>query len=121
MSDVQADDEPSDLLDTSNGANGDPAPRELALEPPEPLHDPADHLDLLVRRFAGRLERHRYQRDASHDAAGRLFTTERRLAELDARLAARVAVSGFAALPIMQLQHRFGLSDLAIDFLVGAA
>ncbi|HEY0475892.1 MAG TPA: ATP-binding protein [Kofleriaceae bacterium] len=87
-----------------------------------PLFDPADHLQLLLRRFAGRLERHRYQRDPGQlDAAGRLFATERRLAELEARIEARVALSDPAALPIVQLQRRFGLSDLAIQFLIGAA
>ena len=90
--------------------------------PPLPLFDPDDHLALYLRRFAGRLERHRYQRDPGQlDAAGRLFTTERRLAELEATIEARLAASDLAALPIEQLQRRFGLSDLAIQFLIGAA
>jgi len=89
---------------------------------PLPLFDPAEHLALHIRRFAGRLERYRYQRDPSQlDAAGRLFATERRLAALEAELEARLAVSDLAVLPIEQLQHRFGLSDLAIQFLIGAA
>ena len=89
---------------------------------PLPLFDPAEHLALHVRRFAGRLERYRYQRDPSQlDAAGRLFAMERRLAALEAELEARLAVSDLAVLPIEQLQHRFGLSDLAIQFLIGAA
>jgi AAA+ superfamily predicted ATPase len=101
--------------------------REAAAEPlaPEallPLFDPADHLELLVRRFAGRLERYRYLRDPSLlDADGRRFAVERRLAALDATLEARVALSDPAQLPILQLQRQFGLSDLAIGFLVGAA
>jgi len=89
---------------------------------PLPLLDPAEHLALHVRRFAGRLERYRYQRDPSQlDAAGRLFAMERRLAALEAELEARLAVSDLSVLPIEQLQHRFGLSDLAIQFLIGAA
>ncbi|MBC7977785.1 MAG: hypothetical protein H7138_22630, partial [Myxococcales bacterium] len=91
-------------------------------EPVLPLFDPADHLDLLVRRFAGRLERYRYLRDPSLlDATGHRFAIERRLAILEATIEARVALSDPAQLPILQLQHRFGLSDLAIAFLVGAA
>jgi len=89
---------------------------------PAPLFDPAEHLELHVRRFAGRLERYRCQRDPSQlDAAGRLFATERRLAALEAMIDARIARSDPALLPIEQLQRRFALSDLAIQFLIGAA
>jgi len=89
---------------------------------PAPLFDPAEHLELHVRRFAGRLERHRYQRDPGQlDAEGRLFGTEQRLAGFEAAFAARLAVSDPDGLPIEQLQRRFGLSDLAIQFLIGAA
>src|SRR5262245_48833508 len=50
---------------------------------PVPLFDPLDHLELHLRCFYGRLERHRYRRGlAEPDAAGRLFATERALAEL---------------------------------------
>ncbi|HEX2689191.1 MAG TPA: ATP-binding protein [Kofleriaceae bacterium] len=87
-----------------------------------PLFDPADHLALHVRRFAGRLERYRCRRDPSQlDAAGRLFAVERRLVALEAEIDARVAHSDPGMLPILQLQRRFGLSDLAIQFLIGAA
>jgi AAA+ superfamily predicted ATPase len=89
---------------------------------PAPVFDPAEHLDLLIRRLAGRLERYRYRRDPGQlDAAGRLFATEQRLAELETGLAARLAVSDQALLPIAQLQRRFELSDLAIELLIGAA
>jgi AAA+ superfamily predicted ATPase len=89
---------------------------------PLPLFDPDEHLALYLQRFAGRLERYRYQRDPGQlDAAGRMFTAERRLAELAAAIEARLAASELAALPIEQLQRRFGLSDLAIQFLIGAA
>jgi AAA+ superfamily predicted ATPase len=101
-----------------------PEPREGADEPEDlaPLFDPSEHLRLHLRWFAGRLERHRYQRDQSQlDAVGRLFSTERRLARLEATIAARVARSDPAALPIVQLQRRFDLSDRAIQFLIGAA
>ncbi len=91
-------------------------PAELA-----PLFDPAEHLDLLLRRFAGRLERHRRRRDPAQLDAGRVFTIERRLAAFEAEIAARVAISDPAALPIVQLQQRFALGDLAIAFLIGAA
>jgi AAA+ superfamily predicted ATPase len=97
-------------------------PARITHDDPVPLFDPAEHLALHVRRFLGTLERHRYQRDPGQlDAAGRLFATERRLAMLDAELDARVAASESARLPIEQLQRRFGLSDLAIQFLIGAA
>ena len=86
-----------------------------------PLFDPAEHLDLLLRRFAGRLERHRRRRDPAQLDAGRVFTIERRLAAFEAEIAARVAASDPAALPIVQLQRRFALGDLAIEFLIGAA
>jgi AAA+ superfamily predicted ATPase len=87
-----------------------------------PLFDPAEHLQLCVRWFAGRLERHRYLRDPGQlDAAGRLFTTERRLGELEATIRARLALTDPVGLPIVQLQRRFDLSDLAVQFLIGAA
>jgi AAA+ superfamily predicted ATPase len=112
---------------------GDPDPGDPEIDPetdpeigdPEdrtPIFDPAEHLRLHLRRFAGRLERHRLQRDPGQlDAAGRVFTTERRLARLEATIAARVTRSDAAALPIVQLQRRFELSELAIQFLIGAA
>src|SRR5262249_10980069 len=87
---------------------------------PAPLFVPSEHLDLLLRRFAGRLERHRGRRDPDLDA-GRVFTIERRLAAFEAEIEARVARSDPAALPIVRLQQRFGLGDLAIEFLIGAA
>src|SRR5262249_40348452 len=88
---------------------------------PAPLFDPAEHLDLLLRRFAGRLERHRRLRDPAQLDAGRVFTIERRLAAFEAEIAARIAISDPAVLPIVQLQQRFALSDRAIEFLIGAA
>jgi AAA+ superfamily predicted ATPase len=106
---------------TAPSSHGDPAGPPA---PPdaEPLFEPSDHLALLLRQLAGRLERYRYLRDPGQlDAAGRLVATERRLAALDAMIEARVARSDPARLPILQLQHRFGLSDLAISVLVGAA
>jgi AAA+ superfamily predicted ATPase len=98
-------------------------PGEAATAPdePTPLFDPAEHLDLLLRRFAGRLERHRRRRDPAQLDAGRVFTIERRLAAFEAEIAARVAISDPAVLPIVQLQQRFALGDLAIEFLIGAA
>src|SRR5215468_10840470 len=63
-------------------------PDELA-----PLFDPAEHLQLLLRRFAGRLERHRWRRDPAQRDAGRVFTIERRLAAFEAEIEARVARS----------------------------
>jgi AAA+ superfamily predicted ATPase len=112
------------VSDAPGGAAGElaaAAPGDVRAPEP-PLFDPAEHLQLCLRRFAGRLERYRYQRDPSElDAAGRRFATERRLAALEAVIDARVARSDPAGLPIVQLQQRYGLSDLAIEFLIGAA
>jgi AAA+ superfamily predicted ATPase len=89
---------------------------------PQPLFDPAEHLTLLVQQFAGRLERYRcLRRPDELDADGRRFAIERRLAALEATIAARVSLSDPTQLPILELQHRFELSDLAVAFLVGAA
>jgi AAA+ superfamily predicted ATPase len=89
---------------------------------PAPLFDPGEHLALLLRGVAGRLERYRALRDPSLlDAGGRRFAIEARLAALDAELAARLAISDQARLPIAQLQRRFALSDLAVQLLIAAA
>jgi len=122
---------PPPVMPPDEPGDGVRASREAAVAPfvhlaepgdPVPLFDPAEHMALHIRRFAGRLEWYRYQRDPSQlDVAGRLFAMERRIAALDAELEERLAVSELAALPIEQLQHRFGLSDLAIQFLIGAA
>jgi hypothetical protein len=89
---------------------------------PFPIFDAAEHLDLHLRRFRGRLERYRVLRAAgSEDVTGALAQVDRRLAALEAELAARIAISEPALLPLAQLQHRFSLTDLGVQLLIGAA
>ncbi|HET9621318.1 MAG TPA: hypothetical protein VFP84_08135, partial [Kofleriaceae bacterium] len=89
---------------------------------PAPIFAPAEHLDLHVRRFRGRLARHRLLRAAgTADVSGELASVEHRLARLEAELAARLAVSDPELLPIEQLQRRFGLTDLGLQLLIAAA
>src|SRR6188474_2934512 len=117
--------EPSELASAAAARDGGPAGAAAAAEAAEaplPLSDATEHLELLLRRFAGRLERQRAVRDPGPlDAGGRVFAIERRLAALQHALDARLALSEPAVLPVEQLQRRFGLSDLAIEFLIGAA
>src|SRR5581483_10218903 len=89
---------------------------------PFPIFEPAEHLDLHLRRFRGRLARFRLQRAAgSEDVTGALATIDRKLAAIEAELAARIAISEPALLPLEQLQRRFGLTDLGVQLLIGAA
>ena len=90
-------------------------------EPARPIVDPSEHLSLLLRRFEGRLERYRWTRSREPEAAGRIASLDRRLAEFDRELAARMAVSDPLLLPIARLAHGFGLDALALELLVGAA
>ena len=93
-----------------------------AADGPFPIFEPAEHLDLHLRRFRGRLERFRLQRAAgTDDVAGAIATVDRKLAAIEAELVARIAISEPALLPLEQLQRRFGLTDLGVQFLIGAA
>jgi hypothetical protein len=96
------------------------ADAEFADEPP--IVDPRSHLALHLRYVGACLERYRYERDPSLlDADGRRFRAMRRIAHLEAALQRPVAFSTIDRLPILLLQQRFALSDLAIHFLVAAA
>ncbi|HWU91518.1 MAG TPA: ATP-binding protein [Kofleriaceae bacterium] len=87
-----------------------------------PFVDGRSHLALHLRYIGACLERYRYQRDPSLlDAEGRRFAAERRIAMLEAELQRPVAIAIVDRLPILQLQHRFALSDLAIHALIAAA
>src|SRR5262245_41409646 len=99
------------------------APRDLdAPDEIVPFADGREHLGLHLRGWGACLERYRYLADpALADAEGRRFAASRRLAEIEAELAQRVAVSDAAHLPLLQLQQRFGLDELALRFLVAAA
>ena len=105
----------ADDADDGAGELGDPD-----AEPP--FLDGRSHLALHLRYLGACLERYRYQRDPSLlDAEGRRFAAERRIAALEDALQQPVAFSIVDRLPILQLQHRFALSDLAIHALVAAA
>jgi ATPase family associated with various cellular activities (AAA) len=92
------------------------------LEDLPPIVDGRAHLALHLRYVGACLERHRYERDPSLlDAEGRRFRAMRRIARLEAELQRPVAFSVIDRLPIMLLQQRFALSDLAIHFLIAAA
>ncbi len=103
--------------DADADANDD---AELEAEPP--IVDGRAHLALHLRYVGACLERHRYERDPSlPDAEGRRFRAMRRIARLEAELQRPVAFSTIDRLPILLLQQRFALSDLAIHFLLAAA
>ncbi|HEY0193314.1 MAG TPA: ATP-binding protein [Kofleriaceae bacterium] len=108
-------DDPPDTPDAPDAGDGDDD------EAPTPIFTPAEHLALLVHRLQGQLARFRAQQDRTEGAAGRLFDIERRLAAVEAELAARIAVSEPQLLPIEQLQRRLGLTNQAIELLVAAA
>ena len=92
------------------------------LEDEPPIVDARSHLALHLRYVGACLERYRCERDPSLlDAAGRRFKALRRMARLEAELQRPVAFSTIDRLPILQLQQRFALSDLAIHFLIAAA
>jgi hypothetical protein len=87
-----------------------------------PLLDAREHLSLQLQRVGTCLERYRCQREPLPiDAAGRFARATCRLSELDSELRARLRISARSCLPLAQLQHRFALSELAIQFLVAAA
>jgi hypothetical protein len=92
------------------------------LEDEPPIVDGRSHLALHLRYVGACLERYRHERDPSLlDAGGRRFKARRRMARLEAELQRPVAFSTIDRLPILQLQQRFALSDLAIHFLIAAA
>ena len=100
----------------------DPDDPDADLEAEPPIVDGRSHLALHLRYVAACLERYRYEHDASLlDADGRRFRALRRIARLEAELQRPVAFSTLDRLPIMQLQQRFALSDLAVHFLIAAA
>jgi hypothetical protein len=92
------------------------------LEDEPPVVDGRSHLALHLRYVGACLERYRYLRDPSLlDAEGRRFKAEARIARLEAELQRPVAFSTIDRLPILLLQQRFALSDLAVHFLIAAA
>jgi hypothetical protein len=109
-----ASDEPADI-----DSDSDSAPDEEEIPP---FHDGRAHLALHLRYIGACLERYRYERDPSLlDAAGRRFAAQRRIAALEDALQRPVEISIVDRLPILQLQQRFALSDLAIHALIAAA
>ena len=113
------DDEPADI-DSADFADfadaADPAEEE------SPFYEERGHLALHLRYIGACLQRYRYQRDPSLlDAEGHRFAAERRITALEDALQRPVEISIVDHLPILQLQQRFALSDLAIHALIAAA
>jgi AAA+ superfamily predicted ATPase len=113
--------EPGDAGEPTDSA--DPADPAATVADDEPAFlDGRSHLALHLRYIGACLERYRYQRDPSlPDAEGRRFAAERRIAMLEAELQRPVDMAIVDRLPILQLQQRFALSDLAIHALLAAA
>ena len=107
-------------LGAGDGADLEDPDAELDAEPE--INDGRSHLALHLRYVAACLERYRYEHDSSLlDADGRRFRAIRRIGQLEAALQRPVALSMVDRLPILLLQQRFALSDLAIHFLIAAA
>jgi hypothetical protein len=87
-----------------------------------PFVDARSHLGLHALYVATCFERYHLRRDPSpRDGDARREAIEQRLAQLTAALQQPVPIALIDRLPILQLQDRFALSDLAIHMLVAAA